>query len=422
MAQNLTLDQAMALAKKGWQIRRALWCDASITGLVLPPGAIELKWIRFHRDSAWHDNAFWIKSTSITDRIMLGSDLTIADADARDWTTDGINVTADPSNTWTNPNAGQSSGSDASGGSGGSGGSSGGSGGGTGGSSTPPFIGGGGSGGGGDGSGGGRRPSRPARTAPALTVTVNRVTVAACVPRDSGDVPVLGKIDDQFTVTVELATDAGHTGELWFVSARWGCEGRGAVCVHGTLHPGGSTSASFSVHASKLASVRVTATANLPLAALVSEGSDVATMRDDCAAGGVSGCTNPYASNYNSAATLDDSSCTFDCPTGYHWDFVTNSCIPDDGGGGDVCPPVTVGALTDRTVATGDDVTVYASVGSTTRILSYQWFKDGTPISGAIGSSLILYGVVSGDGGAYSVTVTNDCGNNATQGMTLTVD
>jgi hypothetical protein len=416
MAKNLTLDLAIVLAKFGWQIRRAIWCDASITGTVLPPGAIELKWIRYHRDSAWHDNAFWIKSTSISDRIMLGSDLTITDANARDWTTDGINVTADPTNAWTNPNAGQSSGSESSGGSGGGGGSSGGS-------STPPFIGGGGgsSGGSGDGSGGTPRPPRPARTAPELTVTVNRVTVAACVPRDSSDNTVLGKIDDQFTVTVALATDAGHTGELWFVTARWGCEGRGAVCLHGTLHPGDSTSASFAVHASKLASVRVTATANLPLAALVSEGADVATMRDDCASGGVSGCTNPYASNYDPSATLDDSSCTFDCPTGYHWDFLTNSCQPDSGGG-DACPPVTVGALTDRTVALGSDVTLYASVGSTTRTLSYQWSKDGTPISGAIGASLILYGVGAGDGGVYSVTVTNDCANSATQSMTLTVD
>ena len=39
--------------------------------------------------------------------------------------------------------------------------------------------------------------------------------------------------------------------------------------------------------------------------------------------------------------------------------------------------------------------------------LSYQWFKNGSPISGATSASYALASLVAGDAGGYSVVVTN---------------
>ncbi|HEX3728963.1 MAG TPA: DNA/RNA non-specific endonuclease, partial [Opitutaceae bacterium] len=43
--------------------------------------------------------------------------------------------------------------------------------------------------------------------------------------------------------------------------------------------------------------------------------------------------------------------------------------------------------------------------------LTYQWSKDETPISGANGATLTLVGVLAGDAGSYSVTVSNALGS-----------
>lgn len=309
MAKNLTIEEAMQLAMEGWQIRRAIWADAGITGQVLPPGAIELRWIRYHRDATWHDNAYWIQSATISDRIVLATDVTITDVDAVDWTTDPPELPAGVAHTaWTAPNAGRESRSAGSGGTGvpGSGGSSPG---GTG-------IGGGGGGGsGGGGSGSPARPARPSRTAPVLTVTVSRTTAQTCVARDGDDQITPGPVTDDFTAHVALAADpAGAPGALWHFSARWGCgpAGPGAIFMSGTLAPGASQDGAFSVTSpAKGASVVVSATAYLPLSTLVSSGRGTSSIRVDCAPGGTGGCTNPSALNFDSAATFDDGSCIY---------------------------------------------------------------------------------------------------------------
>src|SRR6266404_1597197 len=54
--------------------------------------------------------------------------------------------------------------------------------------------------------------------------------------------------------------------------------------------------------------------------------------------------------------------------------------------------------------------------------LSYQWWKDGSPLAGQTGSSLSLNNVSSTDAGSYSVTVSGTCGAPVTSGATLTVN
>ena len=361
MAKNLTIEEAMILAMEGWQIRRTIWADAGITGQVLPPGAIELRWIRYHRGATWHDNAYWIQSATISDRIVLATDVVITDVDALDWTTDPPELpTGVEHTTWTDPNAplraGGSTGARPSGtGVPGSGG----------GSVGETGISGGGSSAGGGGGASSSRRSRPTRTAPALTVTVSRTTAQTCVARDVLDQITPGPVTDTFAVTVALAADpAGAPGALWHFSARWGCgpAGPGAIFMHGTLAPGASQDGEFSVTSpAKGAAVVVTAVAYLPLSPLVSSGRDTSSIRVDCAPGGmggctdpmalnfdaaatfndgscilpIPGCTNPAAYNYNPSANTDDGSCILSCPSGEHWDGTT--CVPDGGGGDPVC-------------------------------------------------------------------------------------
>ncbi|CAM2009799.1 immunoglobulin domain-containing protein [Acanthopleuribacter pedis] len=54
--------------------------------------------------------------------------------------------------------------------------------------------------------------------------------------------------------------------------------------------------------------------------------------------------------------------------------------------------------------------------------LSYQWRKDGSPISGQTGSTLTFSGIQSGDAGSYDCVITNECGSETSNAVTLTVD
>src|SRR4029450_13414347 len=53
--------------------------------------------------------------------------------------------------------------------------------------------------------------------------------------------------------------------------------------------------------------------------------------------------------------------------------------------------------------------------------LSYQWQKDGAPIGGPSGSSLILTNIQPGDSGNYSVLVSNGAGSATSDVATLAV-
>src|SRR5258707_9214307 len=56
------------------------------------------------------------------------------------------------------------------------------------------------------------------------------------------------------------------------------------------------------------------------------------------------------------------------------------------------------------------------------RALNYQWFRNGTVLSGQTSSSLSLNNVSSADAGTYSVVASGVCGNAATNSATLAVN
>ncbi|MET0649767.1 MAG: immunoglobulin domain-containing protein [Pyrinomonadaceae bacterium] len=73
-----------------------------------------------------------------------------------------------------------------------------------------------------------------------------------------------------------------------------------------------------------------------------------------------------------------------------------------------------------QTVNAGSNVSFsVAAVG--TPPLSYQWYKDGSPVVGATSPTLSLSNVQAGDAGAYTVTVTNGAGSLTSNPATLTV-
>jgi sugar lactone lactonase YvrE len=82
--------------------------------------------------------------------------------------------------------------------------------------------------------------------------------------------------------------------------------------------------------------------------------------------------------------------------------------------------PVILTQPQSQAVSTGADVqfTVTAS-GSPQPI--YQWFLNGSAISGATGSMLTLAGVLSSDTGDYTVTASNDLGRVTSNKATLTI-
>jgi len=85
----------------------------------------------------------------------------------------------------------------------------------------------------------------------------------------------------------------------------------------------------------------------------------------------------------------------------------------------DAAPSIT-SQPTSQTVNEGDNVTFTVSAtgdGS----LSYQWRKNGSNIGGATNTSYTITGATPADDGAYSVRVTNSCGNTTSNNANLTV-
>ena len=82
-------------------------------------------------------------------------------------------------------------------------------------------------------------------------------------------------------------------------------------------------------------------------------------------------------------------------------------------------PPTISTQPVSMSVAVGSQASF--SVAATGSNLSYQWRKNGTAISGATASTLTLPSVQVGDGGAYSVTVTNAGGSVTSSAATLTI-
>jgi pectate lyase len=73
-----------------------------------------------------------------------------------------------------------------------------------------------------------------------------------------------------------------------------------------------------------------------------------------------------------------------------------------------------------QTVNAGSDVGFNVAAGGTPP-LSYQWYKDGSPVAGANADALALQGVQGGAAGSYTVTVTNGAGSATSNPATLTV-
>jgi hypothetical protein len=73
-----------------------------------------------------------------------------------------------------------------------------------------------------------------------------------------------------------------------------------------------------------------------------------------------------------------------------------------------------------QTVCAGASVTFAVTANGSG--LSYQWRKNGNPISSAIASSLTIAATTAADTGSYDVSVSNACGNIASNAAALVVN
>jgi hypothetical protein len=83
-------------------------------------------------------------------------------------------------------------------------------------------------------------------------------------------------------------------------------------------------------------------------------------------------------------------------------------------------PPAITGQPTNRTVVAGTN-TSFSVTATGSAPLSYQWRKDGTPISDATNATVALNNVTTNDAGVYTVVVTNIAGSVSSSNATLTV-
>lgn len=83
-------------------------------------------------------------------------------------------------------------------------------------------------------------------------------------------------------------------------------------------------------------------------------------------------------------------------------------------------PAITRQPAGGQSAPAGSDVTFAVSASSAPPI-NYQWYKDGTPISGATNASLLLPRVRPSDAGSYTVVITNAAGSVTSAAARLTV-
>ena len=87
------------------------------------------------------------------------------------------------------------------------------------------------------------------------------------------------------------------------------------------------------------------------------------------------------------------------------------SCVP---------PALTIPPAS-QSVCPGETAEFFSdAVGSAP--LSYQWYKDGLELDGETGQSLSIQSVTPDDAGSYHVVVTNACGSDESEPVTLTVE
>ena len=88
--------------------------------------------------------------------------------------------------------------------------------------------------------------------------------------------------------------------------------------------------------------------------------------------------------------------------------------------GGNNVAPAFITQPASQTVAPGASVT-FTAAASGTPTPTFQWRKDGTPITNATGASLTLTNVSGADAGTYTVVATNSVSSVASTGATLVV-
>ena len=85
-----------------------------------------------------------------------------------------------------------------------------------------------------------------------------------------------------------------------------------------------------------------------------------------------------------------------------------------------IVPPVIVQQPTNQTVMQGSNV-VFGVIATGTSPLSYQWYLNGTILSGATNGSLTVANTQLSNDGSYSVTITNAAGGITSSNGMLTV-
>jgi hypothetical protein len=98
---------------------------------------------------------------------------------------------------------------------------------------------------------------------------------------------------------------------------------------------------------------------------------------------------------------------------------LTFSTSPSFFTGSSGAPTITTQPVAQAVAVGGNATFTVAATGSGT--LSYQWYKDGTAISGATSASYAVTGATSANAGNYSVKVTNGSGSITSTGFALTV-
>jgi len=84
-------------------------------------------------------------------------------------------------------------------------------------------------------------------------------------------------------------------------------------------------------------------------------------------------------------------------------------------------PPAITTSPVSQTVTAGSNLTLSVSISGSPPF-TYQWRKDGIPISSATASALTLTNVQDGNAGSYDVVVTNSVGSATSGAATLTVN
>jgi hypothetical protein len=86
---------------------------------------------------------------------------------------------------------------------------------------------------------------------------------------------------------------------------------------------------------------------------------------------------------------------------------------------GSIAPAITAQPVAQTVSIGGNFIVSVAATG--TGLFTYQWFKDGTAVSGATASSCLIANVLPTDAGSYTGVVTNTAGSKTSDPAVLTI-